>query len=39
MRGIIQDALVVKMTEEQWDRVININLKGPFNCIQELLNR
>ncbi|HMB45359.1 MAG TPA: 3-oxoacyl-ACP reductase FabG, partial [Candidatus Methanoperedens sp.] len=32
--GIIQDALVVKMTEEQWDKVININLKGPFNCIQ-----
>jgi 3-oxoacyl-[acyl-carrier protein] reductase len=32
--GIIQDALVVKMTEDQWDKVININLKGPFNCIQ-----
>ena len=32
--GIIQDALVVKMTEDQWDRVIDINLKGPFNCIQ-----
>ncbi len=32
--GIIQDALVQKMTEEQWDKVININLKGPFNCIQ-----
>jgi len=26
--GIIQDSLVVKMTEEQWDRVISINLKG-----------
>ena len=35
--GIIQDALVVKMTEEQWDRVININLKGPFNCIQAVV--
>ena len=32
--GIIQDALLVKMTEEQWDRVINVNLKGVFNCIQ-----
>jgi 3-oxoacyl-[acyl-carrier protein] reductase len=32
--GIIQDALVIKMTEDQWDKVININLKGPFNCIQ-----
>lgn len=35
--GIIQDALVVKMTEEQWDRVISINLKGPFNCIQAVV--
>ena len=25
--GINQDALVAKMTEEQWDRVIDINLK------------
>jgi 3-oxoacyl-[acyl-carrier protein] reductase len=32
--GIIQDALITKMTEDQWDRVIDINLKGPFNCIQ-----
>ncbi len=31
--GIIQDALVTKMTEEQWDRVIDVNLKGAFNCI------
>lgn len=35
--GIIQDALIVKMTEEQWDRVIDINLKGPFNCIQAVV--
>ena len=32
--GITQDALVWKMTEEQWDRVIDINLKGCFNCVQ-----
>ena len=32
--GITQDALLVKMTEQQWDNVININLKGCFNCIQ-----
>lgn len=32
--GIIQDSLITKMTEEQWDKVINIDLKGPFNCIQ-----
>ncbi|VVB91627.1 L-rhamnose 1-dehydrogenase (NADP(+)) [uncultured archaeon] len=35
--GIIQDALVLKMTEEQWDRVINVNLKGTFNCIQAVV--
>src|SRR5574341_1185143 len=35
--GIIQDALVLKMTEEQWDRVINVNLKGAFNCIQAVV--
>jgi 3-oxoacyl-[acyl-carrier protein] reductase len=32
--GITQDALLQKMTEQQWDNVININLKGCFNCIQ-----
>ncbi len=32
--GIIRDALVTKMTEEQWDSVIDVNLKGPFNCIR-----
>lgn len=35
--GITQDALVSKMTEEQWDRVINVNLKGAFNCIQAVI--
>lgn len=35
--GIIQDALVSKMTEEQWDKVINVNLKGSFNCIQAVV--
>ncbi len=32
--GITQDALVAKMTEEQWDKVIDVNLKGVFNCTQ-----
>jgi 3-oxoacyl-[acyl-carrier protein] reductase len=35
--GIAQDALVRKMTEEQWDRVVNVNLKGVFNCIQAVV--
>ncbi len=35
--GIIQDALISKMSEKQWDNVINIDLKGPFNCIQAVV--
>ncbi len=36
--GIVQDALIIKMTEEQWDRVINVNLKGAFNCIKAVVD-
>ncbi len=36
--GIIQDALVTKMTEEQWDRVLNVDLKGPFQMIQAVVD-
>lgn len=32
--GIIADAQFLKMPEEDWDRVIAINLKGAFNCTQ-----
>lgn len=32
--GITKDSTLKKMTEEQWDAVININLKGVFNCGQ-----
>jgi 3-oxoacyl-(acyl-carrier-protein) reductase len=32
--GITQDSLLVKMTEEQWDEVLAVNLKGVFNCTQ-----
>ena len=32
--GITQDARLVKMTEAQFDTVINVNLKGVFNCTQ-----
>jgi 3-oxoacyl-[acyl-carrier protein] reductase len=32
--GITADNTLLKMTEEEWDRVININLKGVFNCGQ-----
>lgn len=30
--GDIRDAMLHKMTEEQWDFVINLNLKGSFLC-------
>ena len=30
--GILRDASLLKMTEEQFDMVIDVNLKGFFNC-------
>jgi NAD(P)-dependent dehydrogenase (short-subunit alcohol dehydrogenase family) len=30
--GILRDAMLSKITEEQWDDVIRVNLKGVFNC-------
>ncbi len=35
--GIVQDAFLSKMTEEQWDKVISVNLKGVFNCSQAVV--
>ncbi|GAB4397986.1 MAG: beta-ketoacyl-ACP reductase [Rhodoferax sp.] len=32
--GITQDARLQKMTAEQFDKVINVNLRGVFNCSQ-----
>jgi 3-oxoacyl-[acyl-carrier protein] reductase len=32
--GFTRPALMVKMTEEQWDAVVNIHLKGAFLCAQ-----
>lgn len=32
--GIVQDAQLLKMTEEAWDNVININLKGVYMMAQ-----
>ncbi|KMS56798.1 SDR family NAD(P)-dependent oxidoreductase [Sphingobium cupriresistens] len=28
--GIVTDALIIDMSEEEWDRVIDVNLKGTF---------
>lgn len=35
--GITMDGLMMRMTEKQWDRVININLKSAFNFINAVL--
>ncbi|MFN7848744.1 MAG: beta-ketoacyl-ACP reductase, partial [Burkholderiales bacterium] len=35
--GITMDARLVKMTEEQFDKVINVNLKGVFHCTQAVV--
>ena len=32
------DALIEKMSEEQWDRVLNVNLKAPFYLTRQLLS-
>lgn len=28
--GIVRDTLLMRMTEDQWDLVVDVNLKGPF---------
>lgn len=30
--GITRDGLLLRMNEADWDAVLNVNLKGPFNC-------
>lgn len=32
--GITRDNLLMRMSEEDWDTVMNINLKGAFNCVK-----
>lgn len=32
--GFTRPAMLTKMTEEQWDAVLDAHLKGPFLCIQ-----
>jgi 3-oxoacyl-[acyl-carrier protein] reductase len=32
--GVSIPAMLLKMTEEQWDRILNIHLKGTFTCSQ-----
>jgi 3-oxoacyl-[acyl-carrier protein] reductase len=35
--GITRDGLIMRMKEEDWDAVVNINLKGVFLCSKEAI--
>jgi len=36
--GIVQDAQLKKMTEDQFDQVIDVNLKGVYNCTKAVVD-
>ncbi|MEO8003524.1 MAG: 3-oxoacyl-ACP reductase FabG [Betaproteobacteria bacterium] len=36
--GIVDDAMFRKMTDEQFERVIDINLKGTYNCARAVVD-
>lgn len=35
--GITKDGLMLRMTEDEWDKVLNVNLKSAFNFIHAVL--
>ncbi|MDP1714071.1 MAG: 3-oxoacyl-[acyl-carrier-protein] reductase [Anaerolineales bacterium] len=35
--GITRDNLIMRLSEEDWDAVLDINLKGAFNCSQAVV--
>jgi 3-oxoacyl-[acyl-carrier protein] reductase len=35
--GITRDNLIVRISEADWDDVLNINLKGTFNCTKAVI--
>ncbi|MBX3110988.1 MAG: 3-oxoacyl-[acyl-carrier-protein] reductase [Fimbriimonadaceae bacterium] len=35
--GLTRDTLALRMKEDDWDRVIDVNLKGTFNCCKAVL--
>jgi len=34
--GVTRDQLLIKMSDEEWSRVIDVNLTGTYNCIRAL---
>jgi len=35
--GIARDKLLLRMTEQEWDMVLDVNLKGTFNCTKAVI--
>lgn len=35
--GVTRDGLMMRMKSEDWDTVLNTNLKGSYNCIQAVM--
>jgi len=35
--GITRDKLILRMTEDDWDAVLGVNLKGTFNCTKTVV--
>lgn len=35
--GITRDALIMRMSEQDWDMVLDTNLKGTFNCTKAVI--
>lgn len=36
--GITKDNLLLRMSDQEWDAVLNVNLKGPFNCTKAVIS-
>ena len=37
--GITKDSLILRMKEEDWDTVVNVNLKGCFNTVKAVVKQ
>jgi 3-oxoacyl-[acyl-carrier protein] reductase len=35
--GVTRDNLIMRMSEEDWDMVLNVNLKGAFSCSKAVI--